>query len=102
MSRIELHQARFRAHAELGFYQAWRTDQPQRPQDRYCACGTRLRRTKPHYERLCDACQAKPSAPTYDFADEQPWKYDTCPVCGNPKRTHAKKCRACWRYEVVR
>lgn len=96
MTRIELHQARFRAHAELGFYQAWRSDDdPHHPKlaARYCPCGTRLRRTKSHFDRLCDACDDKARAdkPIYDLhpADSE------CVDCRRPIYHQSRRCRTC-------
>lgn len=104
MRRVELHQARYRAHATLGFYQTWRTQtQEQTPprEARYCPCGTKLRQTKSLYEPLCDTCddkrrQEKATVGLHALNGDphRPSRYDTC-QCGNPKRITSTRCITC-------
>lgn len=93
---VDFHNARFRGHAELGFYQTWRTQEdPHRPVTaaRYCECGTRLRRTKSAFERFCDACDLARHL-AQDVADLHPATHE-CADCRAPIYHQSTYCRTC-------
>lgn len=69
---------------------------------RYCACGTRLRRSQPMWVTRCDPCDAA-LARAMTVAELHPDKpppvrpsYHTdCPDCDGKKHKHAQRCRSC-------
>jgi predicted nucleic acid-binding Zn ribbon protein len=69
---------------------------------RHCPCGTRLRRSKPLYELLCDACDARRLV-DLDLAElhppvevhVRPSDHTTCPDCGGKMHKRAQRCKAC-------
>jgi predicted nucleic acid-binding Zn ribbon protein len=69
---------------------------------RYCACGTRLRRSQPMWVTRCDPCQhaldlALPLADLHPeiTVHQRPSDHTTCPDCGGRMHKRAQRCKTC-------
>ena len=86
-------------------YTAGATIDPFRSRDaRYCQCGTRLRRTKPLWDTLCDACDHQRRLlldivaivqEDVPLAEPKHHPTRTC-SCGRPMYRQSVSCRVCY------
>ena len=88
-----------------GFHQLVNPDPNQQKPVRHCPCGTKLRRSKPGWEQLCDPCDDKRLRALADVAVEEfipeppiaTAKHHptaTC-RCGRPMWPQSRRCRLC-------